>query len=645
MGNYKKEPRKVRQDESAPYRFVPLNAVVAPSPVSGAALNCGLPQLGHLDATINIDWLAETPFLIGEEDPNGTVAPFRLGANYAIPGASIKGMLRSVMEIICYGRLTQTNAHHRYGYRDFMHPDYKARLTNSNNVKAGWLVKEEGELYIEEADWYKLDISSICKAYSVSYDRWPTLPLMEKYQRCGKRTGSCVAFEPTERFSIETVKNRIASLDSSNSSESKRGVLVCSGGIPQPRNANPNRKFQKRYEYIFVEKSNAQRVPLEPEIFNTFVLNHSKPGKNRRDPEGSWRDLQPTWKSKNRLPIFYCGDLGRQSSGEFYFGLTRLFKIPYQNSIGDILKRNHPAYTQWPKEDTPDMVEALFGFVYEEDEKPENSDRQAQKGRIAFGFAEPRNKPKVSPSMDTVMMGPRASFAPYYLAGKQLDYNNEDVHLAGRKRYLVRYPQQNLSHAEAEIRRNLKQSVSTAHNKEIITRLQYLLPSKEPQHELRFSGEIRLKNVHPVELGAVLWAISFGNTNPTRIQRHTLGRGKAFGMGQLHAAKIELQVDCYDGAKRSENQEERQRRYLAAFEAYMKDRYPDWPKYLQNDYFDRMSNPEVGAKMRARNKLGYPGNHQAHRNIKVDRQQDEKTPFANASDFPRRLLALDKRDD
>lgn len=92
---------------TASYNFVPLSSWVH-IPEWAAAVSHDLPFEDGLCGELSIEIIAETPILIGSEKAagSGAVHPCRLpdGA-YAIPGASLKGMIRNVLEIAAFGRM------------------------------------------------------------------------------------------------------------------------------------------------------------------------------------------------------------------------------------------------------------------------------------------------------------------------------------------------------------------------------------------------------------------------------------------------------------------------------------------------------------------------------------------------------------
>ncbi|HJN26057.1 MAG TPA: hypothetical protein QGG18_10340, partial [Rhodospirillales bacterium] len=83
---------------TSPYRFVPIGTPMVTPPLSMDNISHNRPIEGQQSGEISVTWTAETPICIGhKEDQNGVVQPFHLKTGkerkYAIPGASIKGMI------------------------------------------------------------------------------------------------------------------------------------------------------------------------------------------------------------------------------------------------------------------------------------------------------------------------------------------------------------------------------------------------------------------------------------------------------------------------------------------------------------------------------------------------------------------------
>jgi hypothetical protein len=211
-------------------------------------------------------------------------------------------------------------------------------------------------------------------------------------------------------------------------------------------------------------------------------------------------------------------------------------------------------------------VDNLFGYVYEPDaldlpNAPGPSRMLARKGRVAFSSARlAGGDATITKPVATVMMGARASFAPFYLRGAFKDYSHPGARLAGRKRYLPRYPTERLAGAGSEIIDRLDRQVAVIKaasggkevSEDVISRLQFLVP--DSGHELRFRSHIRMFNVTAAEIGLILWVLTHGGVNateswrpPSRRLRHMIGRAKPFGAGQMRVETARLAVEPNSG--------------------------------------------------------------------------------------------------
>lgn len=552
---------------SAPFRFVALNdRVELATETERAPLD--KPRSDGYCGQIEVIWTAETPLLIGQQpEPKAktdVVVPMAFGeGNWVVPGASLRGMLRAVLEIITFGRLSRLNAHRRYGLRDFLHPDYAGEnsrypVGKVDQVHAGWLSlrKEPGEGDGKVKEIYS--IASCGKRWSQILiednldfgprERWVKQGLEDKYRRFGMLgAGNLYDFEKTLRFS-ETEKHNNKEVVRIAPHGSIEGVLVFSDKIPGNGGRNG-----KKVEYVFhgpVDKE----LDLSDDSFRQFRRMYSKPAKNKSEPDGTWKKLQATLKAGKRVPVFYVGSLEQQDDN-FAFGLTRLFKVPHRYSLGEIRARSkdHATRPIRTKDGVSnlDLVETLFGYVLEEDQF-EGGDEQpraiARKGKLAFSFGTIDRKTtpvKVGPVMTTVMMAPRPSFAPFYLAGRPLkDYSDDEARLAGRKRYLPRYPGgascatiEPMLKRQIENIRNNTPNRAQGDNTKIQTKLRFLVPD-QGRKEFSFTSTIRLHNVGREEIGAVLWALTHGGEQEK--YRHMLGRAKPFGAGQIRVDRVAL---------------------------------------------------------------------------------------------------------
>ena len=569
-------------ETSAPYRFVTLNQQVAKADPEIVARGHDRPLPGGFCGSITVHWAFETPMLIGARQGQGDAeGPLMLGKEYVIPGATLRGLLRAACEIVGYGRLFQMNRHHRYAVRDFKHELFKDDARPSwESLHAGWLQRVGNFAQARQRGESGYTITPCCKhtirirdlpgsiplseaADGVFHKDWLGLELLDRYAKSGQknRRGNRVDFSsPTGRFATAPDGEDRLMPTALNAANAIRGVFVFSGRFPTAKgitaeeldtqDAEHRTGLHKKHEYVFVDDPGEQPVPLSAAAFARFELAHTKPSKNKREPDGSYAALFPTLEAGDRIPVFYIGelkDLQRQEDPDFAIGLTRLFKRPHRHSVGDVLLAHNPAHV--PAHATPfqpDMVEALFGYVFEKDElgmedgRPAPPRDLARKGRVAFGFAT-----AVTPSaaaaeaVHPVMMAPRASFGPFYLRGGGGDWTNDSAKLAGRKRYFPRFA------GPGSDRRRVYDQLATQTGPPATQSHLRFLESRAADGEIVFKGEIRLHNVAAAEIGLLLWALTHGG-DPDKPYRHMIGRAKPAGAGQTRVMRLELTLTGND---------------------------------------------------------------------------------------------------
>ena len=120
----------------AGYRFVPFGDKIVEPPVALEELRLDTPhQGGSVSGILEMTWLAETPVCIGVTGENQTVEPFEIDGRGCLPGASLRGMIRSVMEIAGFCHLGPINDHRHFGFRDFTDAtNYRPRV-QANGIK------------------------------------------------------------------------------------------------------------------------------------------------------------------------------------------------------------------------------------------------------------------------------------------------------------------------------------------------------------------------------------------------------------------------------------------------------------------------------------------------------------------------------
>lgn len=551
---------------AAPYRFVPLNQIVVPPEHPDVRLD--VPLAGGGSATLEVTWGIETPLLIGQTATEGSneVVPLAIGKGakrWVIPGATLRGLVRSSLEIAAFARLRQVNGHFRFGVRDFTHQLYRdeSPVGKDSKVRAGWLKKDGDNFTITPCanqgdDWGYVAITDLTGGTDPA--RWSKKKRAEKLALAASGATCFAATAPRPLPDGTSGRMIYRPADPPQ----KPGELVVSGKAVGT----------KRYEYVFFADPAAKSKILAEKTWHQFELMNCRQGRRGLEPEGAWKELKAANIDNGlQVPVFWVGDLETQADS-FAFGLTRLFKIPHKCSVGNKIPEVHEPKLRpdGPDHLRPevDFVENLFGYVYERDDFGDGNETDgvpnaaAHKSRIAFGFAKPVEASafELWPRQNdqphqTIMMAPRASYGPYYLTGPEKDWSSSTSKLAGRKRYPPRYAADKLSSAKSEIEQRLKDPLDRYragdrnHNpapNSVRTRLRFLCPVTS---DAAFTGTVRLHNVTEVELGAVLWALTFGG-DTNGLYRHMLGRAKGMGAGQCAVRNVAIRWRPHGGAER-----------------------------------------------------------------------------------------------
>lgn len=531
----------------APYAFVPVAEKVLPGPNQNPSHS--RPVANGISGTIEMNWENETPLLIGGANDSND-APFQINGDYFLPGASLRGMIRSIVEIISYGRVNFVDDC-MSALRDLEADSWKKRLAMTQNSRrtCGWLfeTEEEGQksYYLVPAErTYKVPINDIVSWISGPENRsvldWHHASVHRRLNWLGETGLQGLVSSP--RFGLDA---------------GERAQLVVSG--PTPEEAQSGEKEKVR-EYLAVWPENPAQVCRKVSTGEKFVRSLNRDSNAHEDnpdtdPEANMDALlaratgfgkgsleaQLQDPGRHGIPVFWRNPGGdraqNQPAANTLLSLTAFFRIAYENSLLDVLTRSQKESPN-DKRDVLDMAEALFGWVPPEGAeghvKARRKREQAWRGRVEFGFARHTGGNRRESEAILPGISPRASFYPFYLRpGRKtrhpVDFDNSAAVLAGRKRY----PARNAATPPPPID-NEAQRVT----------VRFLDKGQ------RFTSVIRVHNVVPEELGALIWALTLGQTGADRGFRHMLGRGKNFGYGQIKASIVSSRLYTLDGNKK-----------------------------------------------------------------------------------------------
>jgi CRISPR-associated protein (TIGR03986 family) len=427
---------------------------------------------------------------------------------YFIPASSLKGMIRSVLEIMSFSRMNKNLVNdNRYSYRDLSSATNQYMSNYKKfDINGGWLTeKADGSWAIEECE----DLAFINHRELKEKKNVPFRDLFLGKNPEDKTAESKYKRVPKEnligKFSTEVitlfggVKRNNAIYDANG----KKGTLVFTGQSSRRNEPEPPRKANgKINEFVFFD-SETLKDPLviNEKMQKDFKFIYYNDDKNNISPD--WRYWRNNFLEKGqRVPVFYSKDANGHLN---HFGLAYMYKLPYKNSVAEL----EPMKSY---KESLDLATTLFGFT-------EKSN--GLKGRVMCGNAVQIGDVTVLKEVKEILGGPKASYFPFYLnqfkAEKKsyFTYDDQNATLKGFKRYPVHHDGVKTGDYDSKQLQNQK----------VFSTFRPLASETE------FTTKIRFHNLKPIEIGALLSAMTFhGNQDKCY---HNIGAAKSFGYGKL----------------------------------------------------------------------------------------------------------------
>ncbi|MGB1108958.1 MAG: TIGR03986 family type III CRISPR-associated RAMP protein [Gammaproteobacteria bacterium] len=514
----------------APYNFVPLSRWVYQPPWANTVshdmpLEDGL--CGHLDIRIQ----AHSPILIGQEQDREQPITFHQlpDGRFAIPGSSLRGMIRNVLEIAAFGKMRHVDDGH-LGVRDLTNGAisfYRQYLTRDRGRQTYQPLSQSGWLHLKGGRW----MLTPCAHARVEHHElrafrktdWPGDVKKRpsagfKYEHWTRGNASLeIRFDAAPFQDHRHNGKQLHYRKASNLGAGQQTGMLVFTGQPGP---------SKHMEFIFFEEKPDQRFEVPEAVIRDFMSIHEEsdewaawahPDKTRR-PETTQR-----WRKqfKSGIPVFYLDKQNAKGAPEARIralGLAQMFKLAYQHSVGSMIGHTSEAHgneTAW------DLADLIFGTAHSE------NPRLSLRGRADFSAAIcTEANPKQLPPKTTILSSPKPTYYPNYVAqdvaGGELKgrdyrtYDGANPEIRGWKRYPARPidPLRLFPPLEGKQRDNKKVQVKLSPLDTGVT----------------FQGKLRFHNLLPQELGALAWALTWGENSALR---HGIGLAKAFGLGQI----------------------------------------------------------------------------------------------------------------
>lgn len=585
---------------TAPYNFIPLNKeVFYPSwSNDGNEVSHDVPfedgESGEIDITIT----SKSPIFIrdhsdNKEKPSSEFCHHINEINekeYYIPASSIKGMIRSVLEIMSFSkmRVDKTTLGKYFGVRDLTDKKMdtlvgKANgVTNDKSFGYGILYKTDNGYQLEDyGNRIRLILQNDLRRIQKQYEGIHK-DVAEKYKHV--QPFVTIKVKPD---SINNPQDRIYfhKYTVVPDSSGEEGELFFGGHFGK-----------KHYEFVLL-KSDKQRIN---QTFN-FSPNDTIIQKFQTvyfDNQEKDNYVGNFWRKKKKIPVFYL----KSNDGSIkQIGLTQLFKVAYEKNFLEAICQNID-------DSKLDLSETIFGT---------ENDKYALKGRVYFRHLK-CTTPNLEPMtiVEQVLGSPRPTYYPNYISqtgqnDKVTKYKtlmDKDAVISGWKRYPLQSTIQTYP---------LPKNTEGKINHDVAIKFKPL-PS-----ETVFKGKVRLHNLKEVEIGALLSAITFHGQSDKYM--HNIGMAKPLGYGKI---KITLDNFKYFDKLTKDNQKE----YLAAFMNEISKEISNWKSSTQlSELFAMASITTKSDKMLAYQRLENPAPKEEYSTInKRGEKVYEKNDFTGA---------------
>jgi CRISPR-associated protein (TIGR03986 family) len=584
------KPRIGRQgDESqafAPYNFVPL-----PDQVTQASANLGHSryaaegmsgwfdcELTTLSPTYIRGMLTSTEFaefgdkkvdqltLAQKEAASGFFSTSKkegeTNAMPSIPGSSLRGMLRSVVEVITFSRMRWVAKQPVFTFRavaaqredPLREPYSKVLGAFGANVRAGYL-KQQRDNQGKET-WY-VEPATLPRELGLP-EQGGYLKISERALPSGEFPG-LARFDDFSRYTPgyfpvsldagtkQGAKGKYAAVTAIGKPERKypyEGTLVCSGNMLETGSGS-RRSPRKKHAVVLYRKKNAPLLKIADQAVQDYKMGLSTFATGLEAWGGEHGVL------KSGAPVFYVEPgMGKEIS---YFGHSPNFRIPaiQPGSNHAATPLDHiPTHTIDPS--NPDMVDNIFGWV-----KDEFSPADQHAGHVSFEdahFLENQQDPRYSTEslIPHVLSGPKVTTFQHYLVqdrtlGADPDDKKSTAHygtapgktqIRGSKFYWVKG-------RDPEIRASLKElgeSIGAKNGPPAYKHESQLTRIRPLRAGVSFHFRIHFSNLQKEELGALCWALSLpGQRGKQYVYR--LGMGKPLGMGAVKVTPRLVTID------------------------------------------------------------------------------------------------------
>jgi len=457
-----------------------------------------------------------------------------------IPGSSLRGMVRTLVEIAGYGKVQWVTDTTKITYRavaaakdDHLAEPYMQVLGKyGRNVQAGYLINKGDDWYIQPAKKSSdLNLQGHDSFLKIKEKLIPPKAIpgfINLNDKNYKPQYHEVSFDAKIQRGKRGNYNQITAIGSINAGYKYHGVLVCSGNMLETDSTGSS---PRKNHALVLDKSDTQELKISTQAIMNYKASLTSFQKESPFDERMGCLI-------NGHPIFYVLDTTDEDI--LYFGHSPNYRIPAIISEDNCITSPMDFVPKHLRsENVTDIAEAIFGYI---DKKEETS---ACAGRVFFTNAKLESAHdgiwlEQEPFTPNIHASPKPTNVQHYLVqdrekghdpdngGTLAHYNTpspDETIIRGYKRYWHKGSiglDDIKEHNEANIEKFSKQYTRIRPVKAGVT----------------FSFRIYFESLKDNELGALLWVLTLPN-EWDGVYRHKLGMGKPFGMG---AVRIETKL-------------------------------------------------------------------------------------------------------
>ncbi len=456
-----------------------------------------------------------------------------------IPGSSLRGMLRALVEIASYSKMAKVTQTGGYFFRavaakadDPLARPYRDLL---KNVRAGYLVRDGEGWAIRPAR--TLNGETFIKVRE--RDIPPTISLVKMHNLKDYHPQYLeVSFTTKVTGNGRTVVDQIGR----PGVYSEQGWMVTSGNMIET--GKEGARTPRKNHCVVLPPTQGAALSIDRQAIEDYCAGLTE---FQRSTPFSKHDGVLGVRLKE-VPVFYCEPAPRQKV--IFFGHSPNFRIPYRPRGADHALAPIDFVPKDLRDPSrPDLAEAIFGFVHDE-AQPLGSE-QVRAGRVFVSDALFEGEPG-SAWLDEN----GAAIVPHILSGpKPTTFQHYLVQTSSQKRDLRHYASK--SGSETVLRGHKLYWHKGPLGREKLEDTDFLgQPEKERQKDtqhtqfrpvkagMTFTFHLHFENLSQVELGALLWVLNLADNDRYRLK---LGMGKSLGMG---AVKLSHTIQFTDRTRR-----------------------------------------------------------------------------------------------